>query len=175
MKRISKLTLCSMMAALAAVFMLIAYFPYLTYAIPAFSGLFIMAVVIEIDKRWAFLTFLASIVPIFLLAEVESKLLYMLFFGYYPIIKALIEKIKSVILEWVLKLGIFNVAVVSIYFIFSGILDISFDDFGILGKYGAIILLVLGNAVFVVYDVAVSRMAMVYVYVFQPKIKKLLL
>jgi len=175
MKRISKITMCGMMAALSATFMLISYFPYLTYAIPAISGLFIMTVVVEIDRKWALLAFFASCVPIFLLAEPESKLLYILFFGYYPILKAKIETLRSPVTEWAIKYSVFNVVILFVYIIFAGILDISFEDFGALGKFGAVILLILANIVFFVYDIAVSRMAMVYIKVVQPKIKKLLL
>ena len=35
---------------------------------------------------------------------------------------------------------------------------VSFDDFGALGKYGALITLGVGNIVFVVYDITVSKM-----------------
>ncbi len=161
------------MAALAVAFMLLAYFPYLTYAIPAISGLMIMCVVIEINCKWAFLSYLSSAVLVFLVAEKESGLLYILFLGYYPIIKALLERVRKPAIEWVIKLLIFNVAVLAIYLVFAGMFGISFEDFGTLGKYGMLILLGLGNAVFVLYDIAVSRMAMTYMAVVRPKLKKI--
>ena len=68
MKKNSKLTLSAMMAALASVFMLLSYFPYLTYAIPALAGLFIMVIVIEIDCKWAIGGYIASAFLVFLLA-----------------------------------------------------------------------------------------------------------
>ena len=40
-----------MMAALATAFMLLSYFPYLTYAIPAVAGLFVMVTVIETNYK----------------------------------------------------------------------------------------------------------------------------
>ena len=60
MKKINKLTLCSMLAALAVVVMLIAYFPYLTYGIPMAAGVFIMIAVIEAGKGWGMLTYAVS-------------------------------------------------------------------------------------------------------------------
>ena len=56
MKNTNKITLCALLSALAVVLMLTAYFPYLTYAVPAFAGLCIMAVLIEIGPKWAFLS-----------------------------------------------------------------------------------------------------------------------
>lgn len=162
------------MAALASAFMLASYFPYLTYAIPAIAGLFIMAAVIELGKRWGLMSFLASAVLVFLLAEPEAKLMYIGFLGYYPVLKAAIEGLKKPFIEWFLKILAFNLAVVIIYFFFASAFGISFEDFGVLGKYGAAITLVIGNAVFVVYDIAVARMAMFYTYVIRPKFKGLL-
>ena len=100
--------------------------------------------------------------------------MYICFFGYYPIAKALIERINKNAIEWLLKLIVFNAAVVSAYFIFSSALGISLSDFEILGKYGAAVFLLVGNAVFVVYDIAVSKMATVYFNVLHLRLKKLL-
>ena len=82
--------------------MLLSYFPYLTYAIPAVAGLFIMAVVIELDVKWAFLSYTSSAVLVFLFAEMESKLMYVFFLGYYPIVKALLERMRKPLIEWII-------------------------------------------------------------------------
>lgn len=174
MKQNTKITFSAMMAALAVAFMLLSYFPYLTYAIPAFAGLFIMAVVIEINCKWAFLAYLSSAVLVFISAEPESRLLYVFFLGYYPILKALIEKWRKPAAEWIVKIILFNLAVLLVYSIFAKPMGIDFDDFGPLGKYGALIALGVGNVAFVLYDIAVSRMAMFYMIVVRPKIKRIL-
>lgn len=174
MKRNTKLTLSAIMAALSATFMLFSYFPYLTYAIPAIAGLFVMVTVIEVNKKWAMLSYFASAVLIFFLAENESKLMYIFFLGYYPVLKAATEGLKNNILEWIIKFLSFNIAVICVYMLFAKLYGISTEDFGILGKYGAFIFLVAGNIVFLLYDIAVSRMAMAYVSVLHPKIKKIL-
>jgi len=162
------------MASLATAFMLLSFFPYFVYAIPAFAGLFIMVVVIEINKKWALMAYIVSSILVFMLADPESRFLYVFFFGYYPIAKALIEKMHKPIIEWPIKVIIFNASVLSVYLIFSSFFDFSMSEFGELGKYGAYILLALGNVVFVVYDIAVSRMSMFYMIVVHPKIKKIL-
>ncbi len=154
--------------------MLTSYFPYLTYAIPAMAGLFIMVAVIEVGNKWALCSYISSAVIVLFVAEPEAKLMYVGFLGYYPILKAVIEKLRKPVIEWVLKMISFNIAVVIIYFIFSKMFTVSFDDFGVLGKYGALITLGVGNIVFVVYDIAVARMAMFYNYMVRPKIKKFL-
>lgn len=174
MKKNYKITISAMMAALASALMLLSYFPYLTYAIPAIAGLFIMVTVIEIDCKWAFAAYLASAFLVFLFAEIESKLMFIGLLGYYPILKALLERIKKPILEWLLKIAVFNLSLMVVYYALSALTGITSDDFGSLGKYGMVILIVLGNVAFVLYDIAVSRMAAVYWNVFHPKIMRII-
>lgn len=174
MKKTTKITLSGMMAALAITVMFVSYFPYLTYAVPAISGLFIMVVVIEINRKWALLTYLASAVIIALWSEPESKLMYLALFGYYPILKSVLEGMRKPVFEWILKLVVFNTAVLAVYYLLAKPFGISMDDLQEFGKYGVGALLLLGNAVFVVYDIAVSRMAMVYMNTLHNRIKKLL-
>ena len=86
------------MAALAVVLMLAAYFPYLTYAIPAFAGLCIMVVLLETGAKWAISAYITSAVLTLLFCEPEAMLMYVFLFGYYPILKAFIEKINKPLL-----------------------------------------------------------------------------
>ena len=173
MKNTGKITLCAIMSALAVVIMLVSYFPYLTYAIPAVAGLCVMVVLIETDYKWALFTYIVSSVLVFLFAELESKFMYVFFFGFYPILKALIEKINKQIVEWVIKIAAFNASVLTVYGVFSKIFALSLDDFGDFKKYGVIILLSVANIVFVVYDIAVSRMSALYIHMLHPKINRL--
>ncbi len=133
-----------------------------------------MVLVIELNKKLALLSYIASSLLILLFAEPEAMLMYIGFLGYYPIIKALIEKIGRAVPEWIIKLLVFNTAVLLIYFIFAKAIGIPTEDYGILGKYGVYILLFLGNIVFAVYDFAISKMAIFYLNVIRPKIKNLL-
>ncbi len=174
MKNSKKITLSALMAALATVFMLLSYFPYLTYAIPAVAGLFIMVIVMEIDYKWAFLSYLASAVLVFLFAEPESKLMYICLFGFYPIVKGLIEKIHKPAIEWVLKLICFFLAVLLAYFVFAGLLGVNLDDINDFGKYSVLILLLFGTAAFVLYDIAISKMAFVYFERLHTRIRRIL-
>lgn len=156
------------------VFMMLSYFPYLTYAVPAVTGLLIMIIVIEINTRWALVSYIASCALVFIFAEPESKLMYICLFGYYPILKAVIERLKKPAAEWILKISVFNVAVLLVYFVFAKLFGISLDDLNNLGKYGVYAFLAAGNAVFVFYDIAVSRMAMFYINTLHTRVKKIM-
>lgn len=170
MKNSYKITISAVFSALAVVIMLISYFPYLTYAIPAIAGLCVMVVLVETDYKWAFFSYIVSAVLIFLFGEMESKLMYVFLFGYYPILKGIIEKINIPVLEWIIKIFVLNIAVLLVYGLLANVFGISDQEFM---KYGTVILLALANIVFVVYDIAVTRMSMVYLYKLHPTLKKL--
>lgn len=175
MKNVNKLTFCAVIAALAVVFMLLSYFPYLTYAIPALSGLFVMITVIEIGAKWAVLSYAtAAAVLLISPADIESKTLFICFFGFYPILKAVVEKIRKPAIEWIIKFVIFNAVIVLLYFIFTKFIGFSLEEFAFLGKYGAVIFLALLNLTFGVYDIAISRVSTFYMFRLHSKIKKLL-
>ena len=163
MKNTVKLTFSAIMAALSAAVMLTSLFPYLTIAIPAVAGLFVMLVTIELGAKWATLSFLVSAVMVALLpGDIEAKMLYIVFFGYYPVLKAFFEKPKSRVVEYVFKFLTFNAIIVLAYSVIGPIIGLDQSDFGDFGKYTAVILLLVANVVFPIYDLAVSRMAMLY-------------
>ncbi len=172
MKNTKKITLSAIIAALAASFMLLSYFPYFTYAVPAVAGLFMMVPLVEVGAVWAFASYAVSAALALIFGEMQSALLYVCLFGFYPIVKALIEKINKQAVEWALKLFIFNASAISVFLLSSKLFLISLDDFGALGKYGALIFLLILNAVFVLYDIAISRVSTLYIFKLHDKIKK---
>ena len=170
MKKINKLTLCSMLGALATVFMLSAYFPYITYSVPLIASVFVMIAVIETGKLWGLFTYIVSAVLTLLFAELQAKLIFVCFAGFYPILKALFEGLKSRIPEYILKLIIFNASVISVYFAFSHAFGLSqMEDFGI---YGLLLLLLGANFVFLIYDLILTRLADFYMWRLHPKVTK---
>lgn len=174
MKSTKKITLCGLVAAVSVVVMLTSYFPYLTYAIPALAGLFMMVPLIECGASWAFGTYVVSAMIIFITGEMKAKILYVMFLGYYPILKSLIEKINKQAVEWALKLVCFNIAAIAFYYVSTVVFGISYDDFGEWGKYGALLFLALCNIVFVLYDIGISRVASYYMFALHDKVKRIL-
>lgn len=160
------------MSALAVVMMLGAYFPYLTYTIPAFAGLCIMVVLLELGAKWAISAYITSAVLTLLFCEPEAMLMYVFLFGYYPILKAFIEKINKPFLEWPVKMLFFNAVVILVYSFITQLFGVDFSNDFSLGKYTVYIVLAVGNAVFVVYDITVSKMATFYFYIIKPKLRK---
>ncbi len=174
MKSTKKITLCGLVAALAVVVMLTSYFPYLTYAIPALAGIFMIVPLIECGVSWAFGTYITSAAIIFITGEMEAKILYVMLLGYYPILKSLIERIKKQAIEWIVKLICFNASAIAFYYVSTALFSVSFDDFGEWGRYGALLFLTLCNVVFVLYDIGISRVASRYMFALHDKVKKII-
>lgn len=172
MKTTSKITFCAMMSALAVALMMLSYFPYFTYAVPAVAGLTGLVVLIEIGGKWPWFTYIVTAVLCSIFAEPEAKLMYLLLFGYYPILKSFIEKIPNRLVQYLLKFAIFNVSVVAVYFILTKILGMPIDDFGPLGKWGMIAFAVLANITFYYYDIVLVRVANLYLRKIHKNIRK---
>ena len=153
-------------------------FPFATYAIPAAAGAFLMAVYIEAGPKYAYMVFIgAAILSLFLCADKEAAVLFALFFGHYPVTKAYVERIRFTPLCWAVKIILFNLLVVASYYIVFSLFMTPqlLEDFSDFGKYTAIILMGMGNLVFILYDVGLTRVVTLYVRVIGPKyISKLL-
>lgn len=163
-----------MIAALSVVIMMLTIIPVMTYAAPAFAGILLMVVVIEINKKWAFGVYAAAgILSLLLATDKEAAVMYVAFFGYYPIIKAVLESKLPRAVEWIVKFLIFNVTMVASYFVLIKVFGISMEDMNELGKYGPLILLALGNVVFVVFDIAITRIATLYIIRWQKQFRRL--
>ncbi|MCI8497070.1 MAG: hypothetical protein HFE85_02305 [Clostridiales bacterium] len=174
MKHSAKVALGGMIAALSVALMFLSsLFPFATYAIPAIAGMLLMVVCAQIGYRWAALIYAAvSVLSFLLVADREAALFYVLFFGYYPILKGLLEKQNWRVLEWILKFAVFNAGVIAAYFLSIYVLDIPDDTIELFGPAGPWILLGAGNLVFILYDIALTQMFSRYLYFLHPKLQK---
>ncbi len=160
-------------AALAVVLLFFTgVFPFATYALPALAGLLMVIIVIDFNLKWALSVYaVVSILSILITPDREAAIMFIAFFGYYPILKSVFEKLKFRVLEWVLKFLVFNVAVISAYYLiinFLGMPDIM-SEIEDLGEYGLWIFLGLANVTFLIYDIASTKVITMYVKWFRPK------
>ena len=58
MKKSKRIALCGMLSALSLVIMLVAYFPYLTYTLPALAGIMFTDLVHKQEIEFSFKTFM---------------------------------------------------------------------------------------------------------------------
>ena len=99
-------------------------------------------------------------------------MLFALFFGYYPIIKPLIEKIRVRAIEYIVKFALFNAAMIASYAILIAVFSLAALGFD--KMLFAWITLAIGNIFFILYDICISRIAALYCLKYRKYIKKLL-
>ena len=170
MRKSAKTALGGIISALSLVLMLLSsVIPNLTFVLPALSGVVLMLMVIEIGRKWAFTSYIViSLLAIFLLPDKETAMMFVGFFGFYPICKSLIEQKMNKVLCYVLKFLIFNASVAVVYLIVIFVFKIPVDfEFGIDGmewleKYAIPILLTMANITFLLYDFLLSRYVVLY-------------
>ena len=182
-KRTKKLTLGAMLAALGAVLLLFgSLFQVIDLSMAAIASFVCVIAVIELGSGWAWMIYgVVGVISVLLRPTSFAPWVYVAFLGYYPIIKEKIERLKKPI-AWALKMISFNVALivccVAVYFLFTAEppKDV-FDFFNTLlgfpkaGTAVAIGLYVFVNFVFVLYDIALTRLISTYIFRLRDKFK----
>lgn len=176
MSTASKTAIGGMAAALSVVILIPTALDLFVYALPAFAGMITLFCVIELNKKWAFGVFsAAALLSLVVVPNKEAAVLYVTFFGYYPVLKSALEKCRIRAVEYLLKLLCFNVSVVLSYLLLVFVFGISVEQlFGEeLTKAMYIVLPVLMNIMFVTYDLCLTRMYTVYIRVWQKRFHKM--
>lgn len=110
-KGAGRVALTAMLTALSLVFLYGASAaPSGRLGLIAAAGLFPAAAVVSGGRPAGFLCYAATgILALVLIPDKGGVLLYLVFFGIYPLIKHLIEKLKKLPLEWLCKMVLCNV------------------------------------------------------------------
>ena len=157
-----KLTVAAMLAALQIVLMYIGtVIPAWKLALTALAGILNAAVLIECGVGSSLICFAAvSALSALLLPQKSLAFLYIVLFGYYPLLKSAAERIEKRWLEWAAKLVVFNLAfaLCMAALRFGFVSDINLPDV-------ALVVLWLGlNVVFVIYDVGLTQLISLYIH-----------
>lgn len=164
MKKTYPIALCAVITAFSAVVMfLTGFIPVGTYAVPCIAGALLCVIVIEVGYPAAAATYISvSLLSFLLSADKEAALYYVLFFGFYPILKGLIEKLKNIAFQYILKLVVFNLCMVGSFFLAITILSVPKESFEIGGFYLPWAFLLAGNVIFIIYDICLTRIISIY-------------
>lgn len=126
----------------------------------AVAGLFQAAAVISVGLKAGLLCWVGvSLLAFLLLPDKFCALIYCVLFGLYPIVKSLIERLRRLPLELVLKLAFFNAAFTFIYLVMRTALLNSLPS--ALGT--AWLLYAAANVVFLLYDYGFSKLIGFYI------------
>jgi hypothetical protein len=143
--------------------------PFAAIALPMLAGAMLTVVMLENGAKTAFLVYISvSLLSLFIVPNIDAKLLFILFFGYYSILKPAVEKIPVRAAQMALKLFIFNATMVSGYYFSIVILGLSDTGNELFEKYAPAFLLVGMNLSFILYDYLLTRYIFLYIHKFKP-------
>lgn len=170
--------MCGVMCGLSIVLMLSgSIIPFATFCAPAMSGLLLMPVAVECGMRLAWVCYGAiSALAVLFVPDKEMAAIFVFLFGCYPLLKAYIQRIPGRGLQFLVKTGFFNGAVLAMYgmllFIFP--MPSLVEEFAQTAQWMLAALLVMGNVCFWIYDVALNNVLRVYVLKMQPRLRRML-
>ena len=177
MKASYKIALGAVFMALSAIFMMAtSVIPIASFAFPAIAGALLIVINVELGRKWALLVYAGvSLLSLFLSSDHTAVVSFIVFFGYYPIVKGIIEKCRKPVLEWVLKMLLFNAAIavgVLLTILLFG-MDILLMEYSEFGKAGLGIFILACEVIFVVFDIALTRLITLLIYRILPKMRRL--
>ena len=158
MKKSQKIACGGLITALAIVLMISSnLIPSLLFSLPALAVLVIYTLSVVSGSGYALISYAAvSLLSFFFCGSKAVSLCFILFLGYYPLLKKQIEKLRSRLAAYIVKLLVFNAAAAAVYalltFVFSSPVFTRW-----LGEKWLIIPLIFAlNIVFLLFDICLT-------------------
>ena len=168
-----KIALCGVMGALSVTILLMGFlFPFATYACPAIAAAFLLPVVYEFKEKTAFTLFVAvSFLGLMMVPDQELVFMYIFVFGLYTVIKMSVDRMKSKPLKLLAKFAYINISLAVVYSILLLIFPVAalVNEFSTYSMGFVVLLFAMFNLTFFLYDKAVEKILIIYVYRFRPK------
>lgn len=172
-----RIALAGVFGALSLTFLLAGgVLPLATFAAPAIAGILIMPVAIEFGRKTGWLLYAAiGLLSLLLVSDREMSLIFLFFFGFYPLLKTNLERLHTRAARVLAKFAVFNLCVIIMYALILLVFPIPAvaAEFAGMGPGLAAALLVPGNLTFAVYDAAVARLVALYCSRLRPRLMKL--
>lgn len=132
-----------------------------------FSGFLLSVVIMECGLSYGWISYVAvSLVALIAVPEKTAVIPYVLFFGIYSIIKSCIERLNKILIELVLKFAFFNI---SLFFMWN--IAILFIPNNIFDNIPLVVVIILLQLVFFVFDWIFSLWTKFYLERLSPKIR----
>ena len=150
-----------MLVSLSLIFLYLSgVFQTLQLCFVAAASLFVVVQVIETGLVGGLFVYIGScVLGLFIVPDKTSIVLFGLFFGYYPLVKSLAERLNNVIIRWLVKLVVTNAAL-AVILIFFGELIFDLSQ----AEYGVGVFVAMFNLAFVLYDIGVTKLIAFYMY-----------
>ena len=170
MRATKKVTLSAMLAALSVVILLLGSFVEIVdLSAAALASFLVVFAFLELGAGYAVLLWASATVVSLLLFPGGASLFYAAI-GLYPLLKSFLEKLP-IALEWVLKMLTCNV-VLAAYILLGKFVLMLPDE--VLTTWLLWVFIPFANLVFILYDIALSRLIIYYGLRLRPRIARLL-
>ena len=169
MKNTKKLTFSAVLSALAVAIMYVgSMLDVLDMSTAALASICVMIILTELGSKYAFMSFACiGVLSALLVPSKYAAIMFIGFLGFYPMAKRFFEAKFRGPLCLVLKFVLLN-ACTALMVVFSlFVMGASFKE----ALWFEILVLVLCNIVFVVYDYALSQILRTYIFVWRRKLK----
>lgn len=156
-----RIAITAMLTALSLVFLYASVLlPTGQMGVVAVAGLLPAAAVVSCGLVSGVLCWVATgLLGLLMLPGKGNALLYVIFFGLYPLVKCLIERRKQLLTEYVLKLVFFNVVLTIFWFGLRTVFLAALP----LPSQAIWFVYLAGNAAFLVYDFGFTKLIAFYV------------
>lgn len=148
-------------------------FPLLNLTLPMISGTLLLIVVEEVGLAWGWLTYAAvSLLSLFITYDKEAAMIFILFFGSYPLLRRIIARLRPKLLRIVIKLLLFNCSMVAYFYLniwLFGLTELQ-ESFAELGRYAGAVVLIILNPFLLIYDYLMDALCEVYRLKLKPRI-----
>lgn len=166
MRQSQRVSTGAIVTALAVVLLYISCaMPTMQLTVVAAAGILTAAVMIEAGTGLSVMVYVAvSLLSLLILPDKSSGVFYLFFFGHYPIVKYHLERVSNPVLCWAAKLAAGNLCIAAVCLI----LHLFFPEW--VFEYALWIIWAMCNLVFVLFDVALTRLIVYYQYRIRPRI-----
>ncbi len=158
----------ALLSALGVVMLLIgSLVEVMDLSMAVIASVFCIFAVIEYGGSYPWLIYaVTGTVSLILTPQKSAAAVYLLFFGFYPIIKEKLERLKG-LPAWLLKETVFNIALAAMLLVSR----LMFVAEGADPWYMYLILVILAELAFPLYDIALTRMITLYICKIRPRFK----
>ena len=167
-----RVAFCGVVAGLCVVVMLLgSVLPFATFCAPALGGILLVPVLIECGEKAAWLTWLAvSLIGAMVVPDLELSFAFLFLLGYYPLLKARLDRLRPAALRWGVKLAVFNGAIFAMYGTLTLVFRLEYivEELRAYQPWMLAALLALGDLTLVVYDRALVTAANLYLARIRP-------
>ena len=171
-----KIAFCGITAGLCTAVMLMgSLFPFATYGCPAMAALLHFPIAYEYGAKTSFTVYLAvSFLSFFLVPDYELVFMFVMVFGLFTVIKLPMDRKFKKKMNYLLKFIYVNGTLFLSYFILLVIFPVQallneFAEYSV--GFGAL-LVVMFDITFFLYDKAIEKMLVIYIYKLRPKLIK---